>query len=231
MTKYRNPVPTADVIIEMEKEDGSPGIILVERKFEPPGWAIPGGFVEYGESLEEAAVREAKEETSLDVRLIAQLHTYSSPDRDPRKHTITTVFVGQAEGLPEARDDAKNIGIFSEDEIPSPLAFDHALILNDYFRWKRDGGFQGWPIMPENNDEPLKSDKYALKILLSVWGQAEAEVIKSYLESNGIPSFFKSHVVQSIHPFTMNGLGEIKIYVKEPDLDIATKLLEEMKPA
>lgn len=114
------------------------GIILIERKYEPPGWAIPGGFVEYGESLENAAVREAKEETSLDVRLLTQLHTYSSPERDPRKHTITTVFVAEAEGIPIARDDAKNIGLFSRDEIPSPLAFDHERILEDYFLWKQD---------------------------------------------------------------------------------------------
>ena len=84
--------------------------------------------------------------------------------------------------------------------------------------------------MTDNKNQPPESDKYALKVLLSVWGQAEAEVIKSYLESNGIPSFFKSHVVQSVHPFTMDGLGEIKIYVKEPDLEIAKKLLKEMEP-
>jgi 8-oxo-dGTP diphosphatase len=137
MVKYRNPIPTADVIIEMEKEDGRLGIILIERKYEPPGWAIPGGFVEYGECLENAAVREAKEETSLDVRLITQFHTYSSPERDPRKHTITTVFVAEAEGIPKAGDDAKNIGLFCRDEIPSPLAFDHERILDDYFRWKK----------------------------------------------------------------------------------------------
>ena len=138
---YKNPKPTADVIIEMDKKDGRPGIVLIERKYEPPGWAIPGGFVEYGESMEAAAVREAKEETSLDVQLITQLHTYSSPDRDPRKHTITTVFIGRAEGTPSAQDDAKNIGLFSSEEIPSPLAFDHRQILEDYFRWKRDGVF------------------------------------------------------------------------------------------
>ena len=144
MTRYRNPFPTADVIIELDKEDGRQGIILVERRFEPPGWAIPGGFVEYGESLEEAAVREAREETSLDVRLIAQLHTYSAPHRDPRKHTITTVFIGKGTGIPKAQDDAKNIGLFCRDEIPSPLAFDHRRILEDYYRWKKDGTFPGY---------------------------------------------------------------------------------------
>lgn len=144
MMDYKNPKPTADVIIEMNKEDGRPGIILIERKYLPPGWAIPGGFVEYGESLEAAAVREAREETSLDVQLITQLHTYSSPHRDPRKHTITTVFIGQAQGSPHAQDDAKNIGLFSRDEIPSPLAFDHEQILEDYFRWKKDGVFPGY---------------------------------------------------------------------------------------
>ena len=87
MTKYRNPIPTADVIIELETEDGRQGIILVERRFEPPGWAIPGGFVEYGESLEEAAVREAKEETSLDVRLITQFsYLQRSPQGSAQAH-------------------------------------------------------------------------------------------------------------------------------------------------
>ena len=81
--------------------------------------------------------------------------------------------------------------------------------------------------MPDDKTTPPGGDKYDLKVLRSVWGQAEAEVIKSYLESNGIPCFFKSQVVQSIHPFTLDGLGEIKIYVKEPDLDAAKALLEE----
>jgi 8-oxo-dGTP diphosphatase len=153
MTKYRNPIPTADVIIEMYREDGEPAIVLVERKFQPPGWAIPGGFVEYGESMEEAAVREAKEETSLDVRLITQLHTYSSPDRDPRKHTVTTVFIGRAEGIPRAQDDAKNIGLFRREDIPEPLAFDHRQILEDYYRWKREGIF---PVYEHTESKEIK---------------------------------------------------------------------------
>lgn len=82
--------------------------------------------------------------------------------------------------------------------------------------------------MTDKRETPQKTDKYALKILKSVWGQAEAEVIKSFLESNGIPCFFKGQVVQSIHPFTMDGLGEIKIYVKEPDVETAKKLLEDL---
>jgi len=133
MTKYKNPIPTVDIIIEVQREDGKEGIVLIKRKNPPHGWAIPGGFVDYGESLEEAAVREAKEETSLDVQLKTQFHTYSAPDRDPRQHTISTVFVASARGRPKAEDDAQEIGIFTEEEINFSLAFDHNRILTDYF--------------------------------------------------------------------------------------------------
>lgn len=134
--KRQNPFPTVDLIIEIKKSDGQEGIILIERKNPPYGWALPGGFVEYGESLEEAARREAKEETSLEVELIRQFHTYSAPDRDPRFHTISTVFIARASGQPKAKDDARTIGIFTPEEITFPLAFDHNKILEDYFREK-----------------------------------------------------------------------------------------------
>ncbi|OGQ58230.1 MAG: NUDIX hydrolase [Deltaproteobacteria bacterium RIFCSPLOWO2_02_FULL_53_8] len=134
-TGQKNPYPTVDIIIEL---DGG-GIVLIERKNPPYGWAIPGGFVDAGESLEDAARREALEETSLDVRLIAQIHAYSDPKRDPRFHTIAVVFVATASGSPVAQDDAKNCAIFTEDTLPKQLAFDHASILRDYFRWKREG--------------------------------------------------------------------------------------------
>jgi ADP-ribose pyrophosphatase YjhB (NUDIX family) len=107
MKKHRNPVPTVDIIIEIEREDGQQGIVLIKRKNPPYGWAIPGGFVDYGESLEEAAVREAKEETSLDIQLKRQMFTYSDPKRDPRQHTISTIYVATALGRPKAQDDAK----------------------------------------------------------------------------------------------------------------------------
>lgn len=131
--QYRNPVPTVDVIIEL---DGS-GIVLIRRKNPPYGWALPGGFVDYGESLEEAAVREAKEETSLDVTLLDQFHTYSDPKRDPRRHTITTVYMARARGTPKAADDAAAIGIFRKDDLPEEMAFDHREILRDYFISRR----------------------------------------------------------------------------------------------
>lgn len=131
---YRNPFPTVDVIIEIEGR----GVVLILRKNEPRGWAIPGGFVDYGESLEAAAVREAREETGLTVTLRGQLHTYSRPDRDPRHHTITTVLTATAEGTPVAADDASEAGIFREDNLPVPLMFDHAEILADFFRMKKD---------------------------------------------------------------------------------------------
>ena len=136
MEKYRNPIPTVDLIIQMEGEDGLQGIVLIKRKYPPYGWALPGGFVDYGETLEQAAVREAKEETSLDVQLECQMHTYSDPQRDPRKHTISTVFIAQAKGKPVAQDDAQEIGIFTREELKFPLAFDHQKILEDYFKRK-----------------------------------------------------------------------------------------------
>ncbi|MCE5194032.1 MAG: NUDIX hydrolase [Nitrospiraceae bacterium] len=109
------------------------GIVLIKRKNPPIGWAIPGGFVDYGESLEKAAAREAKEETGLRVRLLRQFHTYSAPDRDPRHHTITTVFIAKGEGRLKADDDAEDAGIFKKGKLPLPLVFDHKKILNDYF--------------------------------------------------------------------------------------------------
>ena len=119
---YKNPVPTVDIIIETKGEK----IVLIQRKNPPFGWALPGGFVDYGESLEEAAVREAREETALDVNLVRQMHTYSDPNRDPRRHTLSTVFIAQAQGAPRAGDDAKDLGVFDLHDLPSPLAFDHA---------------------------------------------------------------------------------------------------------
>lgn len=110
------------------------GIILIKRKNPPYGWAIPGGFVDYGESLEDAAKREAKEETSLNVELIKQFHTYSDPKRDKRFHTISTVYIAKAKGEPKAADDAAEFGVFKEDNLPEPIVFDHKEILKDYFK-------------------------------------------------------------------------------------------------
>ena len=131
MKEYRNPVPTVDIIIEVDV-NGEKKIVLIERKNPPAGWAIPGGFVDYGESLEDAARREAKEETGLDVTLLRQLHTYSDPARDARQHTISTVFIARAEGTPIGADDALRARLFSADKLPSPMAFDHARIIEDY---------------------------------------------------------------------------------------------------
>ena len=129
---YHNPVPTVDIIIRYQG-----GVVLIKRRNKPYGWAIPGGFVDYGESLETAAVREALEETSLTITLKYQLHTYSDPDRDPRQHTISTVFIAEGQGNLQAGDDAAEAGIFTQDSLPSQIAFDHGDILADYFssRW------------------------------------------------------------------------------------------------
>lgn len=123
-----HPLVTVDVIIRI-----GGGIVLVRRKHPPPGWALPGGFVEAGETLEAAAVREAEEETGLRISLERQFHTYSDPARDPRRHTVSTVFVAAAAGEPAAADDAAEARVFAPDTLPAPLAFDHAQILDDYF--------------------------------------------------------------------------------------------------
>jgi len=123
------PFLTVDIIIELEK-----GIVLIKRKYPPIAWALPGGYVDYGESLEDAAIREAKEETSLDVVLKRQLHTYSDPRRDLRSHNVTTVYIAIAEGKPKADDDAKEVGVFTKETLPEDLAFDHAQVLQDYFQ-------------------------------------------------------------------------------------------------
>ena len=125
---FKNPLPTVDIIIEM---DG--GIVLIHRRNEPRKWALPGGFVDYGETLEEAAAREAKEETSIEVSELKQFHAYSDPKRDERSHTISIVFTAKGVGAPRAADDADDIGVFTRDNLPADLAFDHAQILDDYF--------------------------------------------------------------------------------------------------
>jgi len=125
---YKNPVPTVDIIIEYKKD-----IILIERKNYPYGWALPGGFVNYGESLEKAAEREAKEETGLELEDLKQFHTYSQPGRDPRYHTISTVFTAKGKGKLKSGDDAKKVKIFNKENLPENVAFDHKTILSDYF--------------------------------------------------------------------------------------------------
>ena len=132
---YRNPAPTVDIIIELIDQPQRP-IILIERKNPPYGWAIPGGFVDYGESVETAAKREAKEEVSLDIKLIEQVHVYSDPQRDSRQHTLSIVFIATASGTPQAMDDAKTLGVFSLWELPKKLCFDHGKILRDYQQYR-----------------------------------------------------------------------------------------------
>lgn len=127
----RNPIPTVDIIIEIKGE-----IVLIKRKNPPFGWALPGGFVDYGESFEDAAAREAFEETGLLLRGLEQFHTYSNPNRDARMHTASTVFIAQSDDIPRAGDDAAEAGLFTEDKLPE-LAFDHDQILADYFSQKK----------------------------------------------------------------------------------------------
>ncbi len=129
---FKNPLPTVDIIIETNG-----GIVLIERKNPPHGWAIPGGFLDWGEPVEACAVREAAEETGLAVRLEELFYVYSHPDRDPRHHTVTTVFIASADGRPVAADDAENAGIFTCHTLPAPLVFDHGQILDDYFRYRQ----------------------------------------------------------------------------------------------
>lgn len=135
MPEYKNPKPTVDAIIELPGDR----VVLIRRKNPPLGWALPGGFVDEGESLEHACVREAKEETGLDVELVEQLHTYSDPKRDPRQHTISTVYLARADGEPLGADDAAEARAFAREALPEDLCFDHGTILADYLRYRRTG--------------------------------------------------------------------------------------------
>ncbi len=135
MAEHRNPKPTVDAVILLPGDR----VVLVERRNEPRGWALPGGFVDEGETLEAAVVREAREETGLDVDLVEQFHAYSDPRRDPRGHTISTVFIGRATGLPVGADDAARAEAFRWTELPHPLVFDHADILRDVRRYLLTG--------------------------------------------------------------------------------------------
>lgn len=138
MSRPQTPALAVDIIIELSDRPGRP-IVLIKRRNPPPGWALPGGFVDLGETLEQAAEREAREETGLDVRLTALLGCYSDPARDPRGHTISPVYVGEARGEPQAADDAADVMIVDLMDPPTPLAFDHALILADYRRFRETG--------------------------------------------------------------------------------------------
>jgi O-acetyl-ADP-ribose deacetylase (regulator of RNase III)/ADP-ribose pyrophosphatase YjhB (NUDIX family) len=128
------PFSTVDIIIELKE-----GIVIIKRKNPPFGWALPGGFVDYGESLEDAAQREAKEETGLTLEGLRQFHTYSNPGRDPRFHTIATVFIASSKGKPQAGDDAGDLKVIKIEEISQyDFAFDHRDILRDYISYKRN---------------------------------------------------------------------------------------------
>jgi ADP-ribose pyrophosphatase YjhB (NUDIX family) len=133
VTVYRNPFPTTDILIQI-----GDGVVLIKRKNPPYGWAIPGGFIDYGESAEHAAIREAEEETSIKVTDLKLFNVYSAPDRDPRYHTLSVVFTARGVGKPRARDDAADAGVFTRDSLPSPLAFDHSKILDDFFKGREN---------------------------------------------------------------------------------------------
>ncbi len=132
INRYRNPFPTVDIIILIDQQ-----VVLIERLNPPYGWALPGGFVDYGESLEEAVMREAREETGLKIENLRQFHAYSDPDRDPRQHNISVVFTAHARGQVKAGDDAKDVRLFSLSNLPVPLCFDHTRILDDYIAGKK----------------------------------------------------------------------------------------------
>ena len=138
MAKPVTPLLTADIIIEMADQPGRP-IILIERRNPPYGWALPGGFVDVGETLEQAAVREALEETSVEVTLRTLLGCYSDPKRDQRGHTVSAVYIAEANGTPRAADDAAHLQLFNPHQLPGPLCFDHTLILADYLEFLNSG--------------------------------------------------------------------------------------------
>lgn len=134
---WKNPTPTVDVLVEL---DGRPGtLVFIERKNTPTGFALPGGFVDEGEWIADAAAREAKEETGLDIEVVELFHVYSDPARDARKHTVSTVFIARASGEPRGGDDAARCLVCAPEALPGPLVFDHALIVRDYQAYRRTG--------------------------------------------------------------------------------------------
>jgi 8-oxo-dGTP diphosphatase len=136
-TAFKNPKPTVDLLIEL---DGAPGqLVFIMRKNYPQGLALPGGFVDDGEWVADAAVREAKEETGLDIELIELFHVYSDPGRDTRQHTVSIVFIARASGQPVGGDDAAACIVSPPDALPSPLVFDHPIIVADYLVYRRNG--------------------------------------------------------------------------------------------
>lgn len=130
--RYKNPYPTADVIVEIKGK-----ILLIKRGNPPYGWAIPGGFIDYGEKAEDAARREIREEAGIEITDLEQFHVYSDPSRDPRFHTLTVVFTAKSDDTPKAGDDAAETGLFDMGNLPSPIVFDHSEILKDYFEKRK----------------------------------------------------------------------------------------------
>jgi len=129
----KTPALTVDAIIEVGDQRR---IVLVERKWPPLGWALPGGFVDRGETVAAAARREAAEETGLEIEITELFHVYSDPSRDARLHTVSVVFLARANGMPHGGDDAARAELFARDAMPSPIVFDHGRILEDYFRYR-----------------------------------------------------------------------------------------------
>ena len=139
---YKNPFPTADCLIRLDSDDGQEGLVLIWRKNEPVGWAIPGGFIDYGERVEDAARREMQEETGLDLEDLELFSVCSAPDRDPRFHTIATVFTARGRGELRAGDDAARAVVFPLDALPpaEEIVFDHAEIIDRYLAHRREQG-------------------------------------------------------------------------------------------
>jgi 8-oxo-dGTP diphosphatase len=134
---WSQPGLTVDAIIELWEGQRHVGVVLVERAAPPLGWALPGGFVDYGERPEDAAVREAHEETGLHVQLVSLFHVYGDPARDERQHNVSVVYIARAQGAPRGGDDAKRAVAFPLDRLPTPIVFDHAEILEDYAAYRR----------------------------------------------------------------------------------------------
>jgi|GEM_PF-2450636 len=203
----RNPLPTVDIIIEYQD-----GLVLIERKNPPHGWALPGGFVDYEETVEAAAQREAREETGLIITDLDQFRVYSAADRDPRQHTVTTVFTARGTGALQGADDARQARVFPPDQLPEPMAFDHRRIIHDYLKTKKRKLFNFSMESNRGEDEkgiaiPLEARKTSVQGQLLKDTGALRKYRDIFIGRSGLMSFLKYELITFLFSSLQGSIG------------------------